>query len=368
MKTFTANMDAHLTQRALTLANMWKLTREDQTVLAFTDHDQPLDFNDGEGTIRYEANAGMTASALSSSNELRVDTQDAAGMLTSDRITVEDLRAGRYDNAEIKFFKVNWNDLTASMGNIKMKITKTGEVRTDNGRFTVELRSLSQAYSQKIIDLVQPACGVDLGSAKCKVRLDPPEHEVGTTYTVREDRDAGTGSVVKPIVFNDRHFKASVAGVSGSDEPTWNTTLGGLTIDGTVTWVAERALTVPEVEITEVIDKGEFWVNYVGDAPNNLFTMGLIEALTGRNIGIKREIKDFDMASDGPAKIKTFLPFPFALQGGVTSTAPDTMTFKAGCEKGRDICKLNFDNIENLHGFPDLPGNDKMFLTPNSPG
>jgi len=368
MKTVQTNMTTHLAQRVLTLANMWKLTRQDGTIFGFTDHDFDLPYDDGSGVLNYEANAGMTASALAGSNQLSVDTQDAAGMLTSDRITVEDLRAGRYDNAEIRHFKANYEDLSAGMGDIKMKLFRTGEVSVSNNLFSVELRSLSQAYSQNIIDLVQPACGVDLGSTKCKVRLDPPEWQPGAAVTVRSSRDAGTGSVVKPSVFNDRHFKCSTAGTTASDEPTWNLTLGGTTNDNDAVWTTERALTIPEVEVIEVIDKGNFWVNYNGDAPNDIFTLGLIECIGGQNVGIFKEIKDFDMASDGPALIKTFLPFPFALQGAISSTGPDIMTFKAGCEKSRDICKLNFDNIENNHGFPDLPGNDRMFMTPNAPG
>lgn len=368
MKNLTSPMQSHLQQRVLTLANMWKLTRQDGVVMGFTDHDQPIDYDDGNGTITYEAGSGMTASALASSSELRVDTQDVAGILDSERINDTDLRAGKYDEAEVRFFKVNYEDPSTAMGDIKMKINKTGEVRMENDFFVVELRSLSQSYSQKIIDLIQSACGVDLGSAKCKVRLDPPEWDGATAYTEREERDAGTGSVVKPSVFNDRHFDCRVPGLSGSDEPIWDLTLGNETIDGEVTWITKRALLLPEIEVLEVVNQGKFWINYTGDAPDDLFTLGLVECITGQNIGLFREIKVFDQASDGPAIITTFLPFPFPVQGGVTSTAPDIFKITAGCEKTSDICKRNFDNIENYHGFKDVPGLNKMFLTPNAPG
>ncbi len=299
MKTFQANMTTHVAQRVHTLANMWRLTRQDGVVFGFTDHDQNLPYDDGDGEIVYEANSGMIASALSSSNQLRVDTQDTQGVLTSDRITDIDLRAGRYDNATIRYFKVNYEDLSASMGDIKMKVSRTGEVRTENDQFTVELRSLAQSYSQQIIDLIQPACGVDLGSAKCGVRIDPPEWAETTDYTVRTDRDAASGSVVKPSTHNDRYFKCITAGGSASAEPSWNLTLGGETVDNSVVWETVRALQIPSLEIIEVIDKGEFWVNYLGDAPNDLFTLGIIEFTSGKNVGLFREIKDFDMASDG---------------------------------------------------------------------
>lgn len=363
VKTLTANMQAHLLQRTLTLSNMWKMTRQDGTILGFTDHDEDLTYDDGFGALLYEARSGMSASALSSSNEMRVDTQEADGLLTSTRITSNDIRAGRYDNAEIRHFKVNWQDLSASMGDIKMKITHTGEVGTKNQVWVTELRALAQAYSQNIIDLIQPQCGVDLGSLKCKVRLDPPFWAPFVNYTVREARDAGTGSVVKPTVHNDRHFKCITAGQSagsGNAEPDWNLTVGGTTPDQDVVWETIRALKIPSVGVIEAVNKGLFWVDYTGDAPNDLFTLGVVEFLAGPNIGLFREIKDFDSGTDGPSLIKTYLPFPFEIQSAVTSTGPDIVSFVAGCEKSRDRCKDPFDNIENYHGFPDLPGRDQF--------
>jgi hypothetical protein len=43
-------------------------------------------------------------------------------------------------------------------------------------------------------------------------------------------------SLVKPTVPNSRIFASNGSGTTGSTEPTWNTTIGGTTTDGTVTW------------------------------------------------------------------------------------------------------------------------------------
>lgn len=369
MKTLTANMQAHLQQRLLTLANCWKITRADGVILGFTDHDRDItvDLQDGDGAIVYEAASGMTASAIQSSGELSVDTQDTVGILKSEVITGNDIRAGRYDNAVVKHFKVNYEDTSTGMGVIKLKRSTIGEMKIAEPFYTAELRSLAQAYSQNIVEVVRPACGVNLGSAKCMVDLNPSEWQVGTAYTERTDRDAGSGSVVKPSVYNDRWFKCVQAGTSGSDEPTWDTTIGNQTVDGDVIWEAQRAWAVDNIEILEVIDNGDFWINYTGDAPDALFTLGLIKMVTGANLNLFREIRQFSTNSDGPVRVQTFLPFPFDLQSIVTSTGPDVCRITAGCGKIRSVCRDTFDNIENYHGFPDVPGSDGLYQTPNAP-
>ena len=65
-----------------------------------------------------------------------------------------------------------------------------------------------------------------------KISGASPKWTATTAFTIREVRDAATGSVVRPTDdsgqgFNDRHFKCTTAGTSGGTEPTWNLTIGG---------------------------------------------------------------------------------------------------------------------------------------------
>lgn len=52
------------------------------------------------------------------------------------------------------------------------------------------------------------------------------------------------GDVVRAPSMNGYHARCTVAGTSGSDAPSWS--LGGVTMDGSVTWVLERQSAINE--------------------------------------------------------------------------------------------------------------------------
>ncbi len=356
MKSISAGFAAHLAQRSTKLATCLKLKATDGTILGFTDHDRDLsvDLSDGDGSLGYKAATGHLRTAVKSSAGLAVDNLDFESFFDVTAITKADLRAGKWDHAEAWLFMVVWDDL--SLGQMKLRRGRLGEVRSADDLFSAELRGMARQYSQEIVDLYTPACIVDLGSVKCGVRLDPPEWAPLTAYTVREARDAGTGSVVKPPTADDRFYKCVTAGTSASGEPAWNTSLGGQTNDGTVVWEAIRALTV-STTVDVVTDNRVFSIAYTGDAPDALFSGGLVIFTGGLNNGLKMEIKSFGLS---PTEIELFLAMPFDV------TAGDAITLQAGCAKTLATCREMFDNVENFRGFPHIPGNDLLFKTPNA--
>ena len=89
-----------------TLAWCWRIVRADGASFGLTDHDRTLSFDGTE----FEPESGLTASEVRSGSDLSVDTQDAEGVLTSDRITETDILEGRWDNAEVEVWRVNWTD------------------------------------------------------------------------------------------------------------------------------------------------------------------------------------------------------------------------------------------------------------------
>ncbi|MDZ4137026.1 MAG: DUF2163 domain-containing protein, partial [Paracoccaceae bacterium] len=106
MKFLSPDLQAHLDAGTTTLAWCWQITRPDGVALGFTDHDRTLSFDGTE----FEPESGFAASEIRAGSDLAVDAQDATGVLTSDRITESDILDGRWDNAQVELWRVNWAD------------------------------------------------------------------------------------------------------------------------------------------------------------------------------------------------------------------------------------------------------------------
>ena len=160
-------MKAHLASGATTLARCWKLTRADGQVMGFTDHDRDLRF---DGVV-YRAGSGLDAGALQQGNGLAVDNGQAIGALSDAGISGADIRAGRYDRAEIELWLVNWRDVAQRALWFRGMI---GEIRQRDGVFEAEIRGLAELLNQPQGRAFHRKCAAVLGDASCKVDLSAP--------------------------------------------------------------------------------------------------------------------------------------------------------------------------------------------------
>lgn len=164
MKTVSTALAAHLASPSTTVALLWKLEQTNGDIQGFTDHDQPITFNDGVNTVVYTPTDGITGSATESS-ATDVGNQEIVGFLESDGITEEDIFAGLYNYATIEIRLVNWADLT--MGAMLWKKCTLGEIKIKNGAFTAELRGLEFWLTTNIGEVYGAACTADLFDAQC---------------------------------------------------------------------------------------------------------------------------------------------------------------------------------------------------------
>jgi uncharacterized phage protein (TIGR02218 family) len=167
MKQLSSDFAAHIAGQATTLANCWRLTRSDGTVLGFTDHDQPILLNG----VTYEAATGLTASQTMAAADLSTGGGDVSGALASAAITEPDIVAGLYDGAVIDVFLVNW--ATPSQ-NVQVRSGIIGEITRQDSAFVAEVRSLATVLDQERGRIYQHRCDADLGDARCTIDLTQP--------------------------------------------------------------------------------------------------------------------------------------------------------------------------------------------------
>ena len=152
----------HLASGLTHVCQCWAIRRRDGVVLGFTDHDQALAF---EG-VDFVADSGMSAKALSATTGLSVDNTEAAGMLTADAVTEQDIAAGRYDQAEVTIWQVRWDDVNARQ--VRFRGTM-GEITRNGAAFQVDLRGLAEALNQPQGRSYLKTCSAVLGDQACRV-------------------------------------------------------------------------------------------------------------------------------------------------------------------------------------------------------
>lgn len=156
-----------MTERMTTRARAWALERADGVVLGFTDHDRDLLF---EGMI-FRADTGMTARALMQSTGLAVDNTEAAGALSDAGLTEADIRAGRYDGAQVTIWDLDWAD--PDDRRILFRGT-LGEITRAGGAFRAELRGLSEKLGRGGGRVFGALCPAVLGDGDCGFDLSAP--------------------------------------------------------------------------------------------------------------------------------------------------------------------------------------------------
>lgn len=159
----------HLATGATTICRCWAVHRRDGMELGFTDHDEDLSF---EG-ITFRADTGMTARAFQQSTGLSVDNTEAVGALSHDAIREADIEAGRFDDASVTMWLVNW--AKPSQRSIRFVGTIGEIVRAGEG-FRAELRGLAERLNKPQGQVFQRTCSAVLGDGRCRMDLGRSEY------------------------------------------------------------------------------------------------------------------------------------------------------------------------------------------------
>lgn len=354
MKSASTALKAHLVSPVTTLARCWKIIRTDGVVFYFTTHDTNLLIS-GQ---TYLTSSGFSATAMSANSDMTVGSMDVQGVFDNEAITNADLRAGRFDYADVYVFLVNWADLT--QGILQLQRGKLGEVMSSpQGWFKVELRGMTQVLQQRVIELYGPDCRADLGDHRCTIPIDPPVHQSSFTYSAGDYIKVATDLTQAPLYaqYQNVIYIALNSGISDAIPPTYDITVGDTTTDGTVSFKAVASWT-RSATVDIVADNADFTV-FVSEsrAADGWYAAGVLTFETGNNAGASMEVKAWTQTD---SIVQLYIPMPANVAPG------DKCRISPGCNKSRETCQTKFFNLDNRRGEAYIPGNDQYLNYPDA--
>jgi len=164
MRNISEGVRSHLQSGVTTICRCWKIARKDGVVLGFSDHDQDLTL---DGVV-FEASSGLDATALQTATGLSVDNTDASGLLSSDGISEADISAGKYDNAVVSIWIVNWQN---PVDRYLIFSGSIGEITYSHNSFTAELRGMAEPLNAQTGRNFSKQCSARLGDSACRFDL-----------------------------------------------------------------------------------------------------------------------------------------------------------------------------------------------------
>jgi hypothetical protein len=194
MKSISSQLATHLGLDSTTVCMLWKVTRKDDTIMGFTDHDTDIVFRG----VTYVANTGILPTATANNSDLSVDNLEVTAFLDSDSISDTDIRAGLYDFADVEIRLVNFMDLTQN--ELKLRKGTLGQIKMVNGMFTAELRGLTQRLSTAIGQTYGPACRADLGDTRCAVNIAALRQTTSVNSVINSHTFTVDSSVLTDVV------------------------------------------------------------------------------------------------------------------------------------------------------------------------
>lgn len=173
-------------------ATLWEITRSDSTVLRFTDHNAPLIY----GANTYSPVGGVSASAQEMVDGLGSQNLEMVGIINSDDIKQDDLRAEKYHDAQVVEMLVDWRYPFA--GIIFQRTFWVEDTVFTHETWSAQLVGLSARLLRSVGNVFTRNCRFDLGDSRCGITL--------ATWTDSFAVSAVTGSAPR------RKFTDSTAG------------------------------------------------------------------------------------------------------------------------------------------------------------
>lgn len=312
MKAIPIALQSHLNEDATTLCLITRVLTKDGVLYGFTDLNFDIEYDpslvDPEGTgddwgsAIHRAENGFTPSTIQSSADMSVDNAELAGLVQGTGITEAQIRAGLFDYAKVRIYRINYMDV--SLGHELVQTGTSGETKFSSNGWRTEFRSLSQQMKQPISRLYSLTCRARFGSKAIG------SNDVDSSGQVSFEEKFPCG---KDFTW----FGGVVTSVGASPKRTFTDT----------------ALTNPD----------------------DFFSVGVVEWLSGNNAGGQMEVETYVHDSNSSPTVNLALPMPYAIEIG------DTFRIRKDCSKEWDDalngCLFHYgtDRKNHFRGEPHIP-------------
>ena len=209
-RTLDSDLVTHFGQEVTTIATCWRIERKDGTVLGFTNHDATITY-DG---VDYDPFSSAGISDLEQMADTEAGNVDIEIAFDSSYITKADVQAGRFDNAAVHVFLINYED--TSQGIVQLISGHLGEAETKEYGGKAEMVSIGHALLNRIGRTYEYRCDAVFGGTKCGVDADALE--VSGTVTAVTDRAIFTDSGRSE---DDDHFNYGVVTFTSGNNEDW---------------------------------------------------------------------------------------------------------------------------------------------------
>ena len=311
-------------------ATLWQISRSDGTHLRFTDHNTDIGFLG----VTFESALGFQVSATQREAGLSEQNKEAQGItlpvsVAGSGITFEDMRAGKYRNARVKEWLVDW--MYPWIGAIYETKYLLADIAFDGFVWRADLIGQAKFLRIPVGKIYNRNC----------------RHHLGEAHHVKDS--SGNVQMYEP------HCGFDLAGNVNFTSEGGDNNLPAIVAQLPVTTIYEK--------------RNEFGVSLGEGYPNNAWRYGICtfqvppQKSLGTNAGMSFEIAkstQSDESESTPSKIRLFVDTPHDIQVG------DYVQLTVGCNKNRGHCKNRFNNFVNYGGFPHIPGADRAVLIPDT--
>lgn len=305
-----ANLDSQLNKEIMRLCYCYTIARTDGVTFNFTDHSESLQVDitgTGSGALTlFTPQDGVDSSAIERTQGLDATNYELKGIVSSEAITETDILAGRFKNAVITKYLVDWSVPWAGF------------------------------LEKEVFQLASTTAGQTFFEAQVN--------------TQKSRLSLARGRV---LTYNCRHVFGSTE--CGKDLTAINEVTGASITTSTL---SVKAVTEPRKRFTFATNGGLDQYNV------NDFQYGTVTFSTGLNAGLTFEIGSSTAPVQDPNDLSLEASIKLSLFAGANISVGDRFIAVQGCTKNRESCQTRFNNFVNYGGFPYMPNSDRVQQRP----